>query len=100
MAATFFMSQGARNWPFLTLIARPVAPAASSRSVWRHRKAGICRTSTASATGAHCAASWTSVSTGQPNFSRTSAMIGRLFSMPRPRAAEPEVRFALSKEVL
>ena len=46
------MSQGARNWPFFTLIAAPVAPAASRRSVWRERKAGICRTSTASATGA------------------------------------------------
>ena len=43
------MSHGARNWPFFTLIARPVSPAASSRSVWRHRKAGICSTSTACA---------------------------------------------------
>ena len=54
LAAAFFMSHGARNWPFLMLIGLPVAPAASSRSVWRHRKAGICRTSTTSATGAHC----------------------------------------------
>ena len=50
-ATTCFMSQGARNWPFLMLIARPVSAAASSRSVWRHRKAGICSTSTASADG-------------------------------------------------
>ena len=44
------MSQGARNCPFLTLTARPVRAAATRRSVWRQRKAGICRTSTASAT--------------------------------------------------
>ncbi len=60
------MSQGARNWPFFTLIGLPVAPAASSRSVWRQRKAGICSTSTASAAGAHWSASCTSVSTGRP----------------------------------
>ena len=53
---TCFMSQGARNWPFLTLIARPVSAAARSRSVWRQRKAGIWSTSTTSATGAHCSA--------------------------------------------
>ena len=48
------MSQGARNCPFLTLTTLPVAAAASSRSVCRHRKAGICSTSTACATSAHC----------------------------------------------
>ena len=58
------MSQGARNWPFLTLTTRPVAAAATSRSVWRQRKAGICRTSTTSATRAHCCASCTSVRIG------------------------------------
>jgi hypothetical protein len=51
---TFFMSHGARNWPFLMLIALPVAAAASSRSVWRLRKAGICSTSTASAAMRQC----------------------------------------------
>ena len=66
LAATFAMSQGARNWPFFTLIGLPVSPAASSRSVWRHRKAGICRTSTACAAMAHCSAVCTSVSVGQP----------------------------------
>src|SRR5258706_422122 len=38
------MSGGATNWPFLTLMARPVSAAAMSRSVWRQRKAGIWRT--------------------------------------------------------
>ena len=41
------MSHGARNWPFLTLTTRPVSAAATSRSVWRQRNAGICSTSTA-----------------------------------------------------
>ena len=54
LAVDFFMSHGARNWPFLTFTTLPVAPAASSKSVWRQRKAGICRISTAFATSAHC----------------------------------------------
>ena len=40
-AATFFISCGARNCPFFTLIAQPVAPAASNRSVCLQRNAGI-----------------------------------------------------------
>ena len=63
LATTFAMSHGARNWPFLTLIAAPVAAAAASRSVCRQRKAGIWSTSTTSATRAHCPASCTSVRT-------------------------------------
>ena len=59
------MSHGARNWPFLTLTGLPVRPAASKRSVWRQRNAGVCNTSTTSATGAHCSGAWMSVSTGQ-----------------------------------
>jgi hypothetical protein len=94
------MSQGARNWPFLTLIARPVCAAATRRSVWRHRKAGIWSTSTASATGAHWSGPCTSVSTGQPWVSRTSARIGRPSAMPMPRFEPRLVRFALSNEVL
>lgn len=35
----------AQNWPFLMLITFPVFPAATKRSVWRHRNAGICMTS-------------------------------------------------------
>ena len=100
LAMTFFMSQGARNWPFLMLMARPVAAAASSRSVWRDRKAGICSTSTASATGAHCASEWTSVRVGRPVTALISAKIGRASARPMPRAAVAEVRFALSKLVL
>lgn len=31
------MSQGAMNWPFLTLTGLPVFPAATSKSVWREK---------------------------------------------------------------
>jgi len=78
------MSQGAKNWPFLTLTTLPVAAAATRRSVCRHRKAGICSTSTACATSEHCAASWTSVSTGNPSDERISAKIGSACFNPMP----------------
>ena len=100
LAVTCCMSQGARNWPFLMLIARPVSAAARSRSVWRQRKAGICRTSTTSATGLHCQLSWTSVSTGRPVASFTAARISMPLSRPMPRALEALVRLALSNELL
>jgi hypothetical protein len=48
------------------LTARPVLPAATSRSVCRHRNAGICSTSTASAATSQWPGSCTSVSTGRP----------------------------------
>ena len=47
---TLAISQGAMNWPFLTFTGRPVAAAASSRSVWRARNAGTWSRSTISAT--------------------------------------------------
>ena len=78
----------------------PVRAAAIRRSVWRQRKAGICNTSTASATCAHCSASCTSVSTGRPVVSLISAKIGRASARPSPRALLALVRFALSKEDL
>ena len=46
------MSSGARNCPFLMLTTLPVRAAATSRSVWRDRNAGICRTSATSAAAA------------------------------------------------
>ena len=74
--------------------------AANSRSVWRHRKAGICKTSTAWAASAHCAASCMSVRTGNPSDERISAKTGKACARPIPRAADALVRLALSKEVL
>jgi len=49
-SAALRMSCGETNCPFLMFTVRPVRPAASSRSVWRHKKAGIWRMSAASAT--------------------------------------------------
>ena len=41
LSITFFMSCGARNWPFLMLTGLPERPQAWMKSVWRHRKAGV-----------------------------------------------------------
>ena len=54
LSTTCLMSPGDRNCAFLTLMGFPVADAASSRSVWRQRKAGICSTSTTRAVGSAC----------------------------------------------
>ena len=101
LATTFFMSQGARNWPFLTLTTRAGAAAATSRSVWRHRKAGICRTSTTSATSAH----WPRLvhvgqRRGMPSSRGRRRRSASALSRPRPRWPAALVRLALSKEVL
>ena len=53
LSTTGPMSQGAMNWPFLILTALPVWAAATSRSVWRQRKAGICKTSKTCGGGLH-----------------------------------------------
>ena len=63
---TPFISQGARNWPFFTFIIKPVLPAANSKSVCRHRKAGICNTSTNSAISIHWCGARTSGSGLKP----------------------------------
>ena len=94
------MSQGARNWPFLTLMARPVSAAAMRRSVWRQRKAGICRMSATSATIGHCHDSCTSVTIGRLSSFLTRCRICSPRSMPMPRGDETDVRLALSKEDL
>ena len=94
------MSQGARNWPFLTCTGRPVAAAASSRSVCRARKAGICSRSQTSATGAAWRGSWMSVVTGSPVASFTRRRMASPRSSPGPRYASTLVRLALSNEAL
>ena len=97
---TLAISQGAKNWPFLTLIIFPVLAAAINKSVWRHKKAGICKTSTWSATIEHCSAVWTSVKTGIPTSFLILSKIGRDFSKPIPLLPLRLVLLALSKEVL
>ena len=81
------------NCAFLMLTGLPQAATAWMKSVWRARKAGVCSTSTTSATGLICGMSWTSVSTGTPSSSRTLSRIRRPSSMPGP--AEALVRRAV-----
>ena len=66
LSITFFMSCGARNWPFLMFTGRPLCATARMKSVCRHRKAGVCSTSTTAATAAISASLCTSVSIGTP----------------------------------
>ena len=88
------------NWPFFTLIGFPVRAAATSRSVWRERKAGICRTSRTRAAASACAGSWMSEITGRPVFAFTSARMSSPSVKPGPRNESFEERFALSNEDL
>ena len=52
LSTTFCISQGLKNWPFLMLTGLPCEQAATMKLVWRHRNAGVCSTSTTSATSA------------------------------------------------
>lgn len=89
------IDSGARNCPFLMLTILPVCAAATSRSVWRHRNAGICRISTYSAAMAASAGRWMSVTTGMPKVSRTFASMRRAFSSPMPWNESRRLRLAL-----
>ena len=97
---TCSMSSGARNWPFLMLTGLPALATAWMKSVCRHRKAGVCSTSTTAATSGTSAASWTSVSTGTPIWRFTSSRMRSPSDFPGPRNAVPELRFALSYDDL
>ena len=94
------MSPGAKNCPFLTFTARPVAAAARSRSVWRQRKAGICSSSHTCPAARACSGRWMSVVTGSPVVTRTFSRTASPASIPKPRKAPPLVRLALSNEAL
>ena len=96
LSATFFMSPGARNWPFLMFTGLPLAATAWMKSVWRHRKAGVCSTSTTEATSGISSIVCTSVSTGRPSCFLTASSIFSPASMPWPRKLLPELRLALS----
>src|SRR6185437_11341110 len=99
-STTFFMSEGARNWPFLMFTGFPAAATAWMKSVCRQRKAGVWSTSTTSATSAISSSACTSVSTGTPIARRTLSRISSPFSIPSPRNDFPELRFALSYDDL
>ena len=99
-SATFFMSFGDRNCPFLTLMGNPVLPAAINRSVCLQRKAGICITSTTDLTASACHGSCISVITGTSNVYLISSRIRKPSSMPTPRFPAALLRLALSKLLL
>ena len=96
----YLMSVPLRNCAFLMFTVLPVLAAATSRSVWRQRKAGICITSTTSPTGAACQLSWMSVSRRRPYLLLMSESICSPLSSPGPRKECIEVRLALSNEAL
>ncbi len=100
LATAWVASSGAKNWPFLIFTGRPVRPAASSMSVWRHRKAGTCSRSTTRATASACEGRWKSVVTGKPVSRLTAASTFKPCSRPGPRGESTEVRLALSKDDL
>ncbi len=85
----FLASHGARNWPFFTCSRPPVAwiarAEATTRSVWRQRKAGICSRSTTCAKGSAWEISWMSVAIGTLNSAFTFARILKPSSSPGPR---------------
>src|SRR2546428_14167927 len=95
-STTCFMSHGETNWPFLMFTTRSLMAAATTRSVWRQRNAGICRMSATSATLETSCASCTSVSTGTCTSSFTFFRMRRPSTRPGPRKLRIEVRFALS----
>ena len=97
---TFTISHGAKNCPFLTLIILLVLAAAINKSVWRHKKAGICNTSICSDTTEHCSTLCTSVNTGIFNSFLILSNTGNDASSPAPLCPFRLVLFALSNEVL
>lgn len=79
----------------LNAMALPVRAAATRRSVWRQRKAGIWRTSTNSAAIAASSAVWMSVTTGTPKVSRTLERMRRASWSPMPVNESRRERLAL-----
>mmetsp|Transcript_6007 Transcript_6007/g.8118 ORF Transcript_6007/g.8118 Transcript_6007/m.8118 type:complete len:200 (-) Transcript_6007:2-601(-) len=96
-SAELRITEAAQNCPFLMLIIFPVCAAATSKSVCRHKKAGIWITSATLPTYSHWAASCTSVTIGTSKVVLTRSRILRPSSIPGPRKDLMLVRFALSK---
>ncbi len=76
LAATFFMSHGARNWPFLTLIARAGRGGGDQEVGLAAQEGRDLQDVGGLGVGAHCSGSCTSVRTGSRSVSRISARIG------------------------
>ena len=86
LATTFFMSQGARNCPFLTLTARPVR-AGGDQQVGLAAQEGGDLQHVDRLRGERALRGLVHVgSTGRPSVSRISAKIGSAASSPMPRA--------------
>ena len=88
------------NCPFLMFTGTPVAAAAIIRSVWRHKKAGVCSMSTTCPANVACSGVCTSVNTGSPVSDRTASSICNPASKPGPLKEAPEERLPLSKDDL
>ena len=100
LSATWTISHGERNWPFLMFTGFPQRATAWMKLVWRHRNAGVWSTSTTDATSSIGVSSCTSVITATPTSLRTRSRIRSPFSRPGPRKLSCEVRLALSNEDL
>src|ERR1044071_6653262 len=83
-STTYFMSPGARNWPFLMLTGFPAPAAAWIKSVCRQRNAGVCSTSTTAAATFISSMAWTSVSTGTLRSDRFSGAGRRMDKVGLP----------------
>jgi hypothetical protein len=93
LSITFFMSCGARNWPFLMFTGLPDCAAAWMKSVWRHRNAGVCSTST---TLAASVMSSVGVHVGQHGQAEFALHLGQdLEALVAARAAEAGARGAV-----
>jgi len=79
---------------------KPLARDVLNELVWRHRKAGVCSTSTTAATSSSGVSSCTSVSTGTPICFLTSDRMRSPSSIPGPRKDWVDERLALSNEDL
>mmetsp|Transcript_711 Transcript_711/g.1837 ORF Transcript_711/g.1837 Transcript_711/m.1837 type:complete len:210 (-) Transcript_711:153-782(-) len=98
--AALITTAGDANWPFFTSTTRCVRAACASKSVCRHRNAGICSTSATSAARNTVSSSCTSVSTGSPVLALTASNARNPVSIPAPRYAPGAERFALSNDAL
>lgn len=93
LSAELRMTEGAQNWPFLIWMTLPVLAAATSRSVWRHRKAGIWMMSATCVEREAIAAIWAA---GKHNLerggSRTRQVVGHcavtVLSLSSPRGCK------------
>jgi hypothetical protein len=93
---TFFMSPGARNWPFLMFTGLPLLRHGADEVGLPAQEGGRLQHVAPPRPAAICDSSCTSVSTGTPSSRFTLARISSPRSMPGPRKLLPLLRLALS----